>query len=524
MNLTRIIPHGLLILCVLLLLTFLLTRESDEMTAQGPVAGVENLVGVGQSGDIDPAVARIFYQPDEDLPLPLSRLADSPSLSSAALGELWTGDLDTMAERRVIRVLVVYSRTFYFLDGVVQRGLAYDAMKEFEIFVNRKLKTKTLKLRMMFIPVATEQLIPALLAGAGDIVVANLTDISSRRQVVDFSTPLMTDVQEIVVSGPKSPVISSLDDLSGQKVYVRQSSSYYESLQKLNKKFLEQGVAPAVLVRVNRYLEDEDLLEMVNAGIIPLIVVDSHIASVWKDALDKLVLHEHVVLRQSGSMAWAMRKNSPRLKQTVDQFLARHRKGTLFGNIVFRRYLQSDRYVKNPLSVEDVPQLQQAIAYFKKYAQRYDFDWPMIAAQAYQESHIDQSKRSHVGAVGVMQILPSTAADKNVAIKGLGRLENNIHAGVKYLRFITDRYLKDEELDDFNRALLAFAAYNVGPARLGRLRREAKAAGLDPNVWFDNVEIIAAKRVGREPVQYVSNILKYWVTYELLLQQKSLTT
>jgi membrane-bound lytic murein transglycosylase MltF len=139
----------------------------------------------------------------------------------------------------------------------------------------------------------------------------------------------------------------------------------------------------------------------------------------------------------------------------------------------------------------------------------------MLAALAYQESGLDQSVRSKAGAIGVMQMLPSTAADPNVGIPDITDLENNIHAGTKYLRFIRDRYVSDPAIDSLNQTLFTFAAYNAGPARITKLREEAARTGLDANQWFGNVEHVAAKQIGRETVQYVSNISKYWVAYSL---------
>jgi membrane-bound lytic murein transglycosylase MltF len=144
----------------------------------------------------------------------------------------------------------------------------------------------------------------------------------------------------------------------------------------------------------------------------------------------------------------------------------------------------------------------------------------MVAAQGYQESRLDQSVVSKSGAIGVMQLLPSTANDKNVGIPDIHLIDKNIHAGTKYLRFLVDRYFSGGELDELNRHLFGFAAYNAGPARVAKLRAEAKESGLDPNVWFDNVEVIASKRIGRETVQYVSNIYKYYIAYRLILNKE----
>jgi membrane-bound lytic murein transglycosylase MltF len=178
--------------------------------------------------------------------------------------------------------------------------------------------------------------------------------------------------------------------------------------------------------------------------------------------------------------------------------------------------------VHNSLNDADLERFKEAIEFFQKYSNQYGFDWLMIAALAYQESRIDQSKRSPAGAIGVMQLLPSTAADPNVNIPDIREMENNIHAGVKYLRFMRDRYFENERMDNLNKMLFSFASYNAGPAKVSQLRRQARKKGLDPNIWFRNVEIMAAKRIGRETVQYVSNIYKYYVAYRLILNKLEL--
>jgi membrane-bound lytic murein transglycosylase MltF len=190
--------------------------------------------------------------------------------------------------------------------------------------------------------------------------------------------------------------------------------------------------------------------------------------------------------------------------------------------VVTKRYLQDTKWVKNALFEEEFQRFKDAVEFFKKYSDKYDFDWLMVAALAYQESRIDQSLRSPAGAVGVMQMLPATAKDPNVNIPNIDELEHNIHAGIKYLRFIRDRYFEKEPINEANKMLFTFASYNAGPARVAKLRLEAEKKGLDPNVWFRNVEIVAAKRIGRETVQYVSNIYKYYTAYRLIMDKMQL--
>jgi membrane-bound lytic murein transglycosylase MltF len=145
----------------------------------------------------------------------------------------------------------------------------------------------------------------------------------------------------------------------------------------------------------------------------------------------------------------------------------------------------------------------------------------MVGARAYQESRLQQELKSPVGAIGVMQVMPATPKDPNIAIPDIQELESNIHAGIKYLRFILDEYFADAQFDDFNKMMFAFASYNAGPNRIARLRKRAAEKGLDPNVWFNNVELVVAEKVGRETVQYVSNILKYYVIYSRIAEQQA---
>ena len=441
--------------------------------------------------------------------------------SDLGIARKWSGDFDGMTKRHLIRALVPPSKTFYFLDGADQRGLTYVLLKEFETHLNNRFKRKALKIKIIVIPTRRDRLLPALVKGFGDIAAGNLTITPARKKQVDFSAPHLTGVDEIIITGSTAPPIKTIDDLSGKEIHVRESSSYYESLLQLNARFKKSGKKPIKIIPADEYLEDEDLLEMMNVGLIPMIVMDSHKAEFWAQVFQKIRLHPDIKLRSGGQIAWAIRKKSPKLQEVINQFIESHKKGTLKGNILYKRYLQNTKWVRNALAEKEFQRFKEAIGFFKKYSKEYDFDWLMIAAQAYQESGIDQSKRSPAGAIGVMQLLPSTAADPNVNIRKIEVLEHNIHAGVKYLRFLHDRYFKNEPMDALNKMLFGFASYNAGPGKVIKLRQEASESGFDSNIWFRNVEIIAARRIGAETVQYVSNIYKYYIAYRFIVKEFS---
>ena len=264
-------------------------------------------------------------------------------------------------------------------------------------------------------------------------------------------------------------------------------------------------------------LEDDDVLEMVNAGLVPITVVDDYLAEFWSKVFTDITVHRDVTVRSGGTLAVAFRKESPKLREVVNTWIKKHGEGDAFRNVIERRYLESVKYAKNAAAESERRKLQAVIELFKKYGAQYNVDYLLMAAQGYQESTLDQSVKSPVGAIGVMQIMPATGKELNVG--DITKIEANIHAGVKYMRFMVDRYYADEPMDNLNKALMTFASYNAGPGRIRQLRRETEKRGLNPNVWFGNVERIASERIGRETVTYVSNIFKYYVTYRLMTEQ-----
>ncbi len=428
----------------------------------------------------------------------------------------FTGDFDKMNQNHTIRALVVYNDMLYFFDHGQARGAAYETLKLFEKFINKKLNKKTVKIRVLFIPTTRDRIFTDLAEGRGDLAVANLTITPQRLKLVDFSEPLIREVKEVLITGPKAVKLNRLEDLAGHEIMVRHSSSYFEHLQGLNRSLVKAGLKKITLKPAEQYLEDADLLEMVNSDIIPWAVVDLHKARFWTEIHDKLTLREDLAIHSGGQIAWAFRKKSPQLKKVINQFIKQHRQGTLMGNIIFKRYLKNNRWVKNPTQEDQRKRFTETVSLFQENGKRYNFDYLMLMALAFQESQLDQKKRSGAGAIGIMQVLQSTAGDRNVDIKDIEKIENNISAGSKYLRFIYDRYYADnQKMDDLNKMLFSFAAYNAGPRKIAKMRTLTQKMGLNENLWFANVELAAAKHIGRETVQYVSNIYKYYIAYRL---------
>lgn len=445
--------------------------------------------------------------------------------NTAGLGPVFarrTGDLDEMVKRRNIRALLILNPIGFFYDNGQPRGVYYEALEEFQKFVNQKLNTGKLGVKVTFLPMRVDQIEAALTEGVGDIIGYGIVVTPDREKRVAFSTPIQTDVTQIIVTGANFGPVSSLADLGGKEVYVNPLTTYFENLQKANETLQKAGKAQIAIKAADKNLMDDDLVQMVNAGLIPATVTTKQRAALWSQVLDHVQPHPDLVIASGVQTAWAMRKNNPQLKQLVDEFVATHAVGTSFGNTLLRRYLQDTKWVKNSTSAEEMKKFQTNLELFQKYSGEYNFDYLMIAAQGYQESLLDQSKSNPSGAVGIMQVIPKNAAAAPISIPNVHDADGNIHAGVKMLRNIADTYFNDPKIDALNKTLFVFASYNAGPNRIARLRKEAPDMGLDPNVWFGNVELVAAKDIGQETVTYVSNIYKYYVAYKLAVEQRQI--
>jgi membrane-bound lytic murein transglycosylase MltF len=447
--------------------------------------------------------------------------AQQPAGQARALpthGAAWKGDFDGMIERRVIRVLVPYSRTLYFSDKGQERGISADAVRDFERYINEKYRKELGKrpITVLIRPTTRDKLLTGVADGLGDIAAGNLTATEERRKLVDFVAPAdQRPVSELVITGPKSPAVASADDLSGKTVHVRKASSYYESLVALNDRLRKAGKPPARLVLVPDALEDEDMMEMVNAGLLDAIVVDDWKARIWADVLPKIVVNEGAAVRTGGLIGWAMRKDSPKLQEIVSEYYASIIKKQNLIAVRLRQYHSRVKQISNSADRENVERFESTLGLFRKYGEKYRFDPLMLAAQGYQESRLNQQAKSHVGAIGIMQLMPATGAELKVG--DIRIAESNVHAGAKYMDQLMTKYLVDADFDETNRTLFAFACYNAGPGNIARMRKEAEKRGLDPNKWFNNVELVTAEKIGMETTTYVRNIYKYYVAYKLML-------
>ena len=431
-----------------------------------------------------------------------------------------TGDLDQMLKARNIRALVTINPISFFYSHGRPNGKLYEELEQLQRVVNKRFKTGKLKVRISYIPMRPDELGPALSQGVGDFVAADIVITPGRQKLYAFTAPIMRNVKQIVVTGAELAKAKSLDDLAGSDIYVSPLTSFYENLKRVNEERAVAGKAPLSVKLADPNLQEDDLVEMVNAGLIPATVAMQHRAELWGQILPNIQVHPEMMIANEGELGWVMRKDNPQLKKLLDQFTATHGQGTVFGNTLLRRYLKNTKWVSDSTSAAEMKRFATYVEYFKKYAAEYNFDYLMIVAQGYQESGLDQSKKSRGGAVGIMQVIPKYAAAAPINVLDVRRADKNILAGVRMLNNIVTTYFNDPAIDDVNKTLFTFAGYNAGPARIARLRRKAKEHGLNPNKWFGNVELEVAEEVGEEPVLYVENIYKYYVAYKLATERK----
>lgn len=423
-------------------------------------------------------------------------------------------DLPQLLKKRSIRVLVVNHPAYYFIYQSRPRGLAYDMMHEYENRLNRQYFNNTkLKLNMLFIPVPSSQIVNMLAQGYGDIAIGPLLIPQQQHKQVTHTEPIYTDHQLLIVSHDSVAEYKNIQQLSGKQIWIRRNSIYQQQLQRINEQLFQLNKLPIYINIVADELEDYELLEMVDNKQIFMTMVSSHSLRLWQRLYKRIRLHPQISVGKQIPSTWAVRNNTPQLTRSLNQFIGKHKKGTKIGNILHRRYLVRHPWLKKVINQKFESRYLETETIIKKYAKQYQFDWQFILAQAYQESRLNQQAISHRGAVGVMQVLPSTASEPYINIGDISSVDNNIHAGVKYLHFVQQRYFSHEDISELDSLLLTFAAYNAGPAKLRRLRNRALKQGLNPNIWFNNVEKIAAEVIGKETVNYVNNIYKFYITY-----------
>ncbi|QWD63663.1 transglycosylase SLT domain-containing protein [Polynucleobacter sp. MWH-UH2A] len=446
-----------------------------------------------------------------------SHAQSSRSLTSG--DELWTGTYDQMLERGLIRVAVPYDRTIYINDKGTPRGLAVDMARVYESWANAKNAGQGKnKVVVKLIPVARADLFTALSSGKADIVIGNLGVHQSLPNSNEF---LLNHAfrfnREVLISGPSSINVANIQDLSGQTVYGGPNINFDATLQPLNKDLKKAGKSPVNLVSPLGVLDDEDLLEIVDAGLIPFVIVADWKAKLWQPVYKQLEIHNDIYADDLGWVGSAVRASNADLNAELSEFYRTDIFNKALDAFHEQEYKDHAKGLKDPVEKSAWARFESMRLLFDKYGTEYKIDPLFIASLGFQETLLNQNLVSKVGAVGVMQLMPTTG--NALGVGDIHLLEPNIHAGADYMNELITKYFPNINFTGNNRAIFAVASYNIGPNNVAKARDLAKQQGFDPDQWFGNVEFAAAEHMGYEPMVYVRNVYKYFISYELKLKK-----
>ena len=425
-----------------------------------------------------------------------------------------------MIGRGEIRLAVPYDRTIYVNDKGTPRGLAVEVSKGLSRWINTKystqLKGKSISIKL--VPTIAPDLLNSLSSGRADIAIGDIGLYepipNSHKFIANHAHRVQ---QEILVTGPSSPPLQKIADLSGQTVYGSRNTNFQKTLSELNKELKRDGKSPVNLASPLGDLDDEDLLEMLNSGLISYVIVGDWKFKLWQSIYKNLTMHEDLSVQDSGWVGWVVRSTNPDLNDDLKGFYESddfEKSLTAFRQADYKQHLKG---LKDPIDKNLWIRFESMRPLFNRFGAQYKLNPLVIASLGFQETLLNQSAVSAVGAIGVMQLMPSTGV--SLGVGDIHLLEPNIHAGADYMNQLINKYFQDVEFEGINRSLFAVASYNIGPNNVAKARDRAKELGFDPNRWFGNVEFIATEHMGYEPMIYVRNVYKYYISYSLRLKE-----
>ncbi|MFT6631251.1 MAG: membrane-bound lytic murein transglycosylase MltF [Bacteriovoracaceae bacterium] len=418
------------------------------------------------------------------------------------------GDLERIIEKRYLRVLTTRNPFDYYIYQGRTKGIQYEMVKEFTKYLNNKyVKKGGLRIVFEMIPVDFDQLIPMLKSGKGDLIAVGLTKTKSREKQIAFTVPYRL-VDEVIVTRKEY----SLEPWVGKTFHIQKDSSFYNSISDKNNLVKIKTVDPN--------FHAGNIMEFISLRKYDYTLVNSFWAQTVGKRYKNLIFLNDKSLRKNIDISWAVRKENPKLLNELNSFLPKVKKGSLLGNLFSYKYFYDVGNIQSKDFDLKTSKISEYDNTFKEYAIKYSFDWRLLASLCYQESRFEAGIENKWGAIGLFQIKQMTANEPYINIKeisGIKNNKNNIHAGVKYLSWIKNRYFDpNEKMTEQSKLRMMMAAYNAGPRRVLQAINKAKELGLNPNIWFRNVELAMLKLGYPEPVIYVSEINKHYVSYLLL--------
>lgn len=418
-------------------------------------------------------------------------------------------DLQQIRSSKVLRVLVNQSRNS---SGEIKGepvGIEYYRLRGLEHYLNARAGDGQ-QIRLKIIPRAKEQLLGALQRGEGDLAAPGELLDPAVTGGVNSSAPVLDDVPLLLVGRKGERSYTRAEQLSGRTVALTSASAAGAVIQQLNQQLALRKRSPIKIEWVDSTLAVEDVLEMVQAGIYPLTMVERPIAQRWARVMPNLRLDNRVQLGQAQAMRWYVRRDATLLLATVDRFLQGYR-APENQDAAFERIYRRQYRVHNPLARKDRQRLNALRPVLQKHGEAQQIDWLNLAALAFKESTLNPAARGSGGAHGLMQITPSAA--QRVGVSDTGSVDGNVQASARYLALIRRKFFASPKINERERMAFVLAAYNLGPERVQAMRAEARKRGLNGNQWFFQTERIAMEQVGMGPVNFVNSVNKYFLAF-----------
>tara|TARA_B100001971_G_C18268036_1_gene596456 strand:+ start:29025 stop:30386 length:1362 start_codon:yes stop_codon:yes gene_type:complete len=415
--------------------------------------------------------------------------------------------LQEILKTKFIRFITTPSAFDFYIYQGESRGYQYELAKRFVAHLNQKyLKKDPIKIRFEMIPLSFIDMITALREKKGDVIAANLTITHQRQDLVAFTKPIKS-TQEIIVT--RKELQNEL--VWRQRMAIRKGTSFFEHIMEWNQTHPEKFLA---VDYVDKSLEIENILELVAYGKYDYAMTDSHIFEMANSIHPKLVMAKNQPFKKDTLIAWATNLESTELLKELNAFIPKVKEGSLLGNIFQNRYFNDLSVISDARNTRHISEYDSLI---KKYSKKYDLDWRLMSALAFQESRFNAGIINRWGAIGLFQIKEATANEPYVAIKkikGKKNVENNIHAGIKYFAWIRDNLYRN--LKGKDKIKFSLATYNAGPGNIQKAKRLAKKLSLKTTKWEKNVEYAFIKLNRLEPVKYVSEIMNRYKSYKLI--------
>lgn len=443
------------------------------------------------------------------LSLAVTGLANAQQLGPHIVPASQARDLAQIRASKVLRVLVNQSRNS---SGEVKGepvGVEYYRLRALEHYLNARVGDGE-ELSVKLVPRAKEQLLLALERGEGDLAAPGELIDPALAGGVSASAPVVDQVQLMLVGRKGERGFSRVEQLSGRTVVLTSASAAGAVIQQANQQLALRKRAPIKVEWADPTLAVEDVLEMVQAGIYHLTVVERPIAQRWARVMPRLRLDTQLRLGQAQAIRWYVRRDANTLQTTVDHFLAGYRAPDN-QDAAFERIYRRQYRVHDPLARRDRQRLEAVRPVLQKHAADQQFDWLNLAALAFKESTLDPKARGMGGAHGLMQITPSAA--QRVGVSNTATVDGNVQASARYLALLRRKFFASPQLNERERMAFILAAYNLGPERVQAMRAEARRRGLNGNQWFFQTERVAMEQVGMGPVNFVNSVNKYFLAF-----------